>query len=215
MRAKPQSVERNAAFWFLRHLCLWIYPHNLKSFQAKPNPNQIWTNLKREFVFSSDRYGVINGNPNVCPSRYLDRRSIHVQPIACCPGRPTNSGRVRTDKNLRYILRLDRRDNDSNSHRYHPDDMIPAHCWRWPASRSDVFICIRGQPHALYEQFGADPKSRLEAYWELFRYQMDPGMVDQIRTGRVVVLLWDRSPFSKKSRPWSDGTLDSVNLADL
>ena len=38
------------------------------------------------------------------------------------------------------------------------------------------------RPHALYQQLGADVGSRQEAYRELFRYQIDPGLVDQIRT---------------------------------
>jgi len=36
--------------------------------------------------------------------------------------------------------------------------------------------------HALYRALGGDLDSRRNAYRELFRYQLDPGLVDQIRT---------------------------------
>ena len=36
-------------------------------------------------------------------------------------------------------------------------------------------------PHGLYQQLGAGEESRREAYRELFRYQLDPGLVDEIR----------------------------------
>ena len=38
------------------------------------------------------------------------------------------------------------------------------------------------RPHPLYQQLGADAESRQEAYREFFRYQLDPGLVDKIRT---------------------------------
>ena len=37
------------------------------------------------------------------------------------------------------------------------------------------------QPHALYQALGATAPERQSAYRELFRYQLDPGIVDQIR----------------------------------
>ena len=38
------------------------------------------------------------------------------------------------------------------------------------------------RPHALYQQLGTDAASRQEVYREFFRYQIDLGLVDQIRT---------------------------------
>ncbi len=37
------------------------------------------------------------------------------------------------------------------------------------------------QPHALYTALGRAGDERRTAYRELFRYQLDPGIVDQIR----------------------------------
>lgn len=36
-------------------------------------------------------------------------------------------------------------------------------------------------PHALYSDLGQSRTQRQAAYRELFRYQLDPGLVDQIR----------------------------------
>ena len=38
------------------------------------------------------------------------------------------------------------------------------------------------RPYTLYELLGANAESRQRAYRVLFRYQGDPGLVDQIRT---------------------------------
>ena len=38
------------------------------------------------------------------------------------------------------------------------------------------------RPHALYTGLGRHARLRQEAYRELFRYQLDPGLVDEIRT---------------------------------
>ena len=37
-------------------------------------------------------------------------------------------------------------------------------------------------PHALYTSLAAENKTREAAYRELFRYQLDPGLIDEIRT---------------------------------
>ena len=37
-------------------------------------------------------------------------------------------------------------------------------------------------PHPVYEALDTDAGARRGAYRELFRYQLDPGLVDQIRT---------------------------------
>ena len=36
-------------------------------------------------------------------------------------------------------------------------------------------------PHALYLALGADAQARQHAYRELFRYELDPSLVDDIR----------------------------------
>ena len=36
-------------------------------------------------------------------------------------------------------------------------------------------------PHPLYEALGAEPEARRQAYRELFRYELEPGLVDAIR----------------------------------
>jgi putative transposase len=59
----------------------------------------------------------------------------------------------------------------------HPAD------YRWSSHRAnaqgeeDAVV----QPHPLYEALGADAASRQAAYRELFRYELEPGLVDQIR----------------------------------
>lgn len=37
------------------------------------------------------------------------------------------------------------------------------------------------QPHGLYDALGLEAMSRQAAYRELFRYELEPGLVDQIR----------------------------------
>lgn len=56
--------------------------------------------------------------------------------------------------------------------------------YRWSSYRANaqgepsVLRC----PHPLYQALSRDEGLRAEAYRELFRYQLDPGLVDQIRT---------------------------------
>ncbi len=38
------------------------------------------------------------------------------------------------------------------------------------------------RPHTLYKRLGRTSLKRQEAYRELFRYELDPGLVDQIRS---------------------------------
>ncbi len=60
----------------------------------------------------------------------------------------------------------------------HPAD------YRWSSYRSNA----QGQteerltPHPLYLALGRGPATRQAAYRELFRYELEPGLVDQIRT---------------------------------
>lgn len=55
--------------------------------------------------------------------------------------------------------------------------------YRWSSYRanaqgeSDALI----QPHAVYGALGPDAASRQAAYRELFRYELEPGVVDEIR----------------------------------
>ncbi len=56
--------------------------------------------------------------------------------------------------------------------------------YRWSSYRANA----QGEPnilltpHLLYAQLGADVQERQEAYRELFRYELDPGVVDAIRS---------------------------------
>jgi putative transposase len=55
--------------------------------------------------------------------------------------------------------------------------------YRWSSYRANA----RGEadallkPHPLYESLGSDAASRQAAYRELFRYELEPGLVDEIR----------------------------------
>ena len=55
--------------------------------------------------------------------------------------------------------------------------------YRWSSYRANA----QGEndplivPHSLYTALGSDPGSRQAAYRELFRYELDPGLVDTIR----------------------------------
>lgn len=59
----------------------------------------------------------------------------------------------------------------------HPAD------YRWSSYRANA----QGEedpllsPHELYRSLGSDPPSRQAAYREFFRYQIEPGLIDQIR----------------------------------
>lgn len=55
--------------------------------------------------------------------------------------------------------------------------------YRWSSYRAnaqgerDALI----QPHEVYDALGSDAASRQAAYRELFRYELEPGLVDEIR----------------------------------
>jgi len=55
--------------------------------------------------------------------------------------------------------------------------------YRWSSYRAnaqgEADALIR--PHVLYEALGKDPVDRRMAYRELFRHELDPGLVDDIR----------------------------------
>ncbi len=54
--------------------------------------------------------------------------------------------------------------------------------YRWSSYRANA----QGEtdellmPHEAYERLGSEPHERRQAYRELFRYQLDPGVVDEI-----------------------------------
>nr|WP_245002946.1 hypothetical protein [Stutzerimonas stutzeri] len=56
--------------------------------------------------------------------------------------------------------------------------------YRWSSYRANAQgeSSVLRYPHPLYQTLGRDEVLRSEAYRELFRYQLDPGLVDQIRT---------------------------------
>jgi hypothetical protein len=56
--------------------------------------------------------------------------------------------------------------------------------YRWPSygHNAQGLVDASIRPHALYTGLGSTAPLRQEAYRELFRYQLDPGLGDQIRT---------------------------------
>jgi putative transposase len=59
----------------------------------------------------------------------------------------------------------------------HPAD------YRWSSYRANAQGVADSlvRPHSLYTALGADVLSRQAAYRELFRYELEPGLVDEIR----------------------------------
>lgn len=55
--------------------------------------------------------------------------------------------------------------------------------YRWSSYRANAQGEVDAvvQPHALYRALGGDASERQGAYRELFRFQLDPGHVDEIR----------------------------------
>ena len=55
--------------------------------------------------------------------------------------------------------------------------------YRWSSYRANAQGETNAlvQPHGLYQSLGHTPAERQAAYRELFRYQLDPGLVDEIR----------------------------------
>lgn len=56
--------------------------------------------------------------------------------------------------------------------------------YRWSSYRANAQTELSGliSPHPLYESLSSSRMQRSDIYRELFRYQLDPGLVDQIRT---------------------------------
>lgn len=55
--------------------------------------------------------------------------------------------------------------------------------YRWSSYRSNAQGELSDliKPHVIYEQLGLNEEARQAAYRELFRYQLDPNLVDEIR----------------------------------
>jgi putative transposase len=83
------------------------------------------------------------------------------------------------------------------------------------------------KPHPLYASLGADATSRQAAYRELFRYELEPGLVDEIRRAtngnfalgnqyfadQVSMALGRRAGPGKSGRPRKMRTSETDNLA--
>lgn len=102
--------------------------------------------------------------------------------------------------------------------------------YRWSSYRAnaqgepDVLL----KPHALYHALGQDSASRAVAYRELFRYQIEPGLVDEIRratngnyalgsaafAAQVAVALGRRTTRGKSGRPVRGVEPESGELFD-
>lgn len=82
------------------------------------------------------------------------------------------------------------------------------------------------RPHGLYDALGLDAESRQAAYRELFRYELEPGMVDEIRRAtngnfalgnarfgaEVSAALGRRAIPGKSGRPWGRAEVESGGL---
>jgi putative transposase len=82
------------------------------------------------------------------------------------------------------------------------------------------------QPHSLFFALGQDAKSRAAAYRELFRYELEPGLVDEIRratngnyalgnaafAAQVTAVLGRRAVPGKSGRPRRSAALESGEL---
>ena len=72
--------------------------------------------------------------------------------------------------------------------------------YRWSSYRAnaqgDIDPLI--QPHAVYVALGSDVADRLASYRELFRYELEPGLVDQIRRATNGNYVLGSSPFAEQ-----------------
>jgi putative transposase len=102
--------------------------------------------------------------------------------------------------------------------------------YRWSSYRANAQGEVDAllKPHPLYEALGCDAPSRQAAYRELFRYELDPGLVDEIRnatngnyalgnerfTTQVATALGRRAIPGKSGRPRSVSEPESRGLFD-
>lgn len=72
--------------------------------------------------------------------------------------------------------------------------------YRWSSYRANAQgeICKGISPHTLYRQLGAKKSERQTAYRELFRYQLEPGVVDTIRKATNGNFVLGNDRFQKK-----------------
>jgi len=102
--------------------------------------------------------------------------------------------------------------------------------YRWSSYRANA----QGEadelltPHPLYQALGPDDLSRQAAYRELFRYALEPGLVDEIRratngnyalgderfAGQIAVALGRRATRGKPGRPPKTAPPESADLFD-
>lgn len=106
----------------------------------------------------------------------------------------------------------------------HPAD------YRWSSYRANAQgeTSELVQPHEVYQTLGQDADSRQAAYRELFRYELEPGLVDQIRcatngnfalgnqrfTDQIAAHLGRRVTPGKSGRPRKMPQPDSIDLFD-
>ena len=104
----------------------------------------------------------------------------------------------------------------------HPEE------YRWSSYRARMprERIIRCSPHTLYQALDDDPRARQIAYRELFRYALEPGMVDSIRqatngnfalgthrfTEQIADVLGRRAVRGKPGRPRKIEELDAQDV---
>ena len=100
--------------------------------------------------------------------------------------------------------------------------------YRWSSYGANAQgVCNAGlSPHMLYESLGANAPDRQTAYRELFRHELEPGWVDEIRKAtngnyalgneyfakQVLITLGRRVVPGKAGRPRIDKQLGSIEL---
>ena len=100
--------------------------------------------------------------------------------------------------------------------------------YRWSSYRSNAQAerSTVLTPHALHVALGSDVESRQSAYRELFRYELEPGVVDEIRRAtngnyalgnsrfaqQVAVALGRRVVRGRPGRPKKEKDIESLKL---
>lgn len=78
--------------------------------------------------------------------------------------------------------------------------------YRWSSYRTNAQgeLSSLVQAHELYQSLGLSDMERQAAYRELFRFELEPGMVDAIRRATNGILLWVMPGF-RRSLHWLSG----------
>jgi putative transposase len=100
--------------------------------------------------------------------------------------------------------------------------------YRWSSYRSNAQGELSSilTPHSLYTSLATEDKTREAAYRELFRYQLDPGLIDEIRTAtngnyalgsqqfqkQIAAALQSRFSPGKSGRPRKNREPESLDL---